>query len=235
MPTQTVALLNAAYGSDNARRNFVRDLPCDVDAYDVTDGDLPDLADVSAAVVTGSKASTYWDEPWIDDLRAWISNADDAGIPLLGICFGHQIIADALGGEVADMGEYELGYHDVEQVDDSPLFEGVDERFVAFTTHHDAVAALPPGSQRIAENEYAVQGYQRGHTFGLQFHPEFDRDTALRVTEGKDLPEAELDAALGTITDENVDTAARVKRVFENFCTYAATVTGEHGQAAADD
>jgi GMP synthase (glutamine-hydrolysing) len=233
MPTQNVVLLNAAYGSDNARRNFVRDLPCAVEDYDATEGELPAHDDVDAAVVTGSKASTYWDEPWIDDLRTWLREADDRGLPLLGICFGHQILAEALGGTVDDMGEYELGYHDVERTDDSPLFDGLDDRFVAFTTHHDEVTELPPGARLIAENDYSIQGYQRGHAFGLQFHPEFDRDTSRRVTEGKDLPDGEVDAALATITDDNVAAATAAKRVFGNFCTYAGVA--ENPERAADD
>jgi GMP synthase (glutamine-hydrolysing) len=233
MTTLTVALLNAAYNGDGARENFSRDVPADLEQYDATEGDLPDHDAVDAAVVTGSKASTYWDEPWIDALRSWLREADAREMPLFGVCFGHQIVADALGGAVDDMGEYELGYHTVDRTDESPLFDGIDEEFVAFCTHHDEVTDLPPGADLIARNECAIQGFRRGNAFGVQFHPEFDRDTAERVASGKDLPEAEVDAALATITDERVAAADRTKRVFGNFLRYAESVA--EGPAAADD
>ncbi|MDX1745672.1 MAG: hypothetical protein R3324_07020, partial [Halobacteriales archaeon] len=87
------ALLNASFTGAGSSRNFRRDLPVRVDEYDVKGGDLPPDYDIDGAVVTGSKASTYWDEAWIDGLRLWVKEADDRGVPLLGICFGHQIVA----------------------------------------------------------------------------------------------------------------------------------------------
>lgn len=233
MTALSVALLNAAYNGDATRENFSRDVPADLDYYDATDGDLPDHDDVDAAVVTGSKASAYWEEAWIDSLRSWLREADDRDLPIFGVCFGHQIVADALGGTVGDMGEYELGYHAVDRVAESPLFDGVDEEFVAFCTHHDEVTELPPGAQLTARNEYAIQGFRRGNAFGVQFHPEFDRDTAERVASGKDLPDEEVDHALATITDERVAAADRTKRVFGNFVRYAESVVER--PAAADD
>ena len=154
-------------------------------------------------------------------------------MPVFGVCFGHQIVADALGGTVEDMGEYELGYHAVERTAASPLFDGLDDEFVAFCTHHDEVTELPPGAELIARNDWAVQGFSRGNAFGVQFHPEYDRATSERVAGGKDSPEAQTDAALATITDENVAAADRTKRVFENFLRHAESVTP--ARTAADD
>ncbi|MFB6170314.1 MAG: type 1 glutamine amidotransferase [Haloarculaceae archaeon] len=230
-----VALL-VTFTGDGSPDNFHRDIPADLETYWTADGELPDFDDVDAAVVTGSGASAYWDEEWIHDLREWLAEADERGMPLFGVCFGHQILAAALGGEVGDMGEYELGYATVTHTGTSPLFEGIDREFTAFATHHDEVTALPPGAEAIAENEWANHGYRRGHAFGVQFHPEFDRDTALRVIDMKELPDAELDAARATVTDENVAAAQRAKRVFDNFCRYAAEATGTRAPTApADD
>jgi GMP synthase (glutamine-hydrolysing) len=225
-----VALLNAAYNGDGAWENFSRDVPVKLTNYNAVEGKLPDHDTVDAAIVTGSKASTYWDEQWIDELEAWLREADDRGIALLGVCFGHQIMAQAIGGKVEDMEEYELGYHEVRRIDDSPLFDGLGERFTVFCTHHDAVTAIPPGAEVHAETDAAVQAYRRKDSFGVQFHPEFDRATAERVIDGKELPEERIADANATVTEENITAAEDAKRLFENFVSYAASRT-----VAADD
>lgn len=221
------ALLIATEASDAAIENFGREVPIDLDAYDAKAGELPDKEAIDGAVITGSRASSYWDDPWIDDLRVWLRDAYQDGIPLLGVCFGHQILAEALGGTVSDMGGYELGYHEIERREDSPLFEGLDDTFTAFATHHDVVTDLPPGATLTAENEYGVQGYRLGHAFGVQFHPEFDRETAVDLIGDKDLPPETIEAARATVTDENVAAAEQVKVIFENFCSYVDKVTPE--------
>jgi GMP synthase (glutamine-hydrolysing) len=215
-----LVLLIATEASKEARENFGREVSVDLDPYDATERELPDPEAVDGAIITGSRASTYWDEPWIDDLRTWLRNADEAGIPLLGVCFGHQILAEALGGTVADMGEYELGYREIERREDCPLFEEVPEHSTVFATHHDAVTDLPPGASLTAENEYGIHGYRRDHAFGVQFHPEFDRETAVDLIEDKDLPTETIEAARTTVTDENVAAAKQVTVVLENFCDF---------------
>jgi GMP synthase (glutamine-hydrolysing) len=228
-----LALLIAAEEGEATRDNFGRDVPRDLEEYDATERELPEPTAVDGALITGSRASTYWEDPWIDDLREWVSEADDAGVPVLGVCFGHQIVAEALGGTVVDMGHYELGYHEIERRADSPLFEGVDDRFTAFTTHHDAVSELPPDADLTAENEYGIQGFQRGHTFGVQFHPEFDRETAVDLIGDKDVSDETIEAAYATVTDGNVAAADRVKVVFENFSALVDRVAED--SIAADD
>lgn len=227
MTNLRVALVNAAYNGEGTWENFNRDVPVELTNYNAVDGELPDHDTVDAVIVTGSKASAYWEEPWIEELEAWLREADDRGLSLLGVCFGHQIVAQALGGDVGDMEEYELGYHEVECTGDSPLFDGLGERFTVFCTHHDEVTALPPGAEAHAETDAAVQAYRRGESFGVQFHPEFDRATAERVIDGKELPPERIAAANATVTDENVAAAKRAKRLFENFVSHAAsTATG---------
>jgi len=218
-----VALLNAAHKAENNRRNFRRELDADLVEYHVVEGDLPESADFDAAVVTGSRASAYWDEPWISSLKDWIRRADDADLPMLGVCFGHQVIADALDGDVEAMEEYEIGYRTVRHDGDSRLLAGVDEEFTAFTTHSDRVAALPPGAERFAENEYGVHGFRRGTVFAVQFHPEYDRETAAEVTREKEgqLTDERIEAVLADVTEENEAAACEPKRLFENFLRYA--------------
>ena len=168
MARPRIALLNAAHEPGPTRQNFRREVDADLVEYHLPGGDRPETFDVDAAIVTGSRASVYWDEPWIEEAAGWTREAVDRGMPFLGICFGHQFLADVLGGTVADMGEYEIGYREVERTADSPLFEGLDERFTVFTTHSDRVVDLPPGADLLAENDYGIHGFRKGGVFGVQ-------------------------------------------------------------------
>jgi GMP synthase (glutamine-hydrolysing) len=219
-----IAFLNAAHEGENTRRNFRRELDADLVEFDVTSGHLPGGFEFDGAVVSGSRSSVYWDEPWIPQVKTWVERAAETGMPMLGVCYGHQLLADALGGEVRDMGEYEIGYREITHSGDSRLFEGIDERFVAFTTHSDEVVELPPGAESIAENEYGNHGFRKGDVFGVQFHPEYDAATAEEVTRGKDLPDERIEAVLDGINDENYDAACEAKVVFENFLDHVRDV-----------
>jgi GMP synthase (glutamine-hydrolysing) len=224
MARPRLALLDASHGADHTRRNFRRELAADLVEFDVTAGNLPPGFDYDGVVVTGSKASVYWDEPWIDGLLDWLRSAADRDLPVLGICFGHQALAAALGGRVAAMDDVELGYREVDRGDD-PLFEGLDDPFVAFETHSDSVVELPPGATLIAENDRGVQGFRHGDRWGVQFHPEYDRSSAETVARGKDLPDARIEAALETIDADAYAAACRTKRLFENFTATVAART----------
>ena len=216
-----IALLNAAHDGEHTRRNFRREVDADLVEYHVTEGELPETFAFDACIVTGSRASVYWDEPWIADVKEWVGDAIDRGMPVFGVCWGHQLLADVLGGTVEDMGEYEIGYRTVEHSGDSPLFEGIDEEFTVFTTHSDRIAALPPGADCIAENDYGIHGFRKGTVFAVQFHPEYDMATAEKVTKGKDQLTAQRgQQVLDGITDENYAAACEAKTLFENFTQF---------------
>lgn len=213
-----VALLNAAYKATATRQNFHRDIDAELVEYDVTAGEFPEWTDFDACVLTGSSASVYWEDQWIADLASWVEQAIDDGTPVLGICFGHQLLADVLVGAVEDMGEYEIGYRSIERVGDTPLFDGIRREFTAFTTHSDHVVRLPPGAELLAENDYGVHGFRKGDVYGLQFHPEYDQAMAERVTRSKDgLAASTRREVLAGITDENYTASLEAKRVFDNF------------------
>lgn len=216
-----IALLNAAHDGYDTRRNFRREVDADLVEYHAPERELPDTLVFDACIVTGSRASVYWDEPWIGDLKAWVGEAIERGVPCLGVCFGHQLLADVLGGAVEDMGEYEIGYRTVQHSGESMLFEGIDTEFTAFTTHSDRVARLPPGAERIAENDYGIHGFRKGHVFAVQFHPEYDMEAAELVTRGKDgLGDERIQRVLSDITEENYSVACEAKTLFENFTGY---------------
>ncbi|WP_121741438.1 type 1 glutamine amidotransferase [Natronorubrum halophilum] len=217
-----IALLNAAHERDTTRENFERELEAEFVEFHCPSNELPETFEFDACVVTGSSASVYWDEAWIGALKAWVGEAVEAGLPFLGVCYGHQLLADVLGGRVEDMGEYEIGYRTVEHDGANRLLTGVDDRFTAFTTHSDRVAEAPPGATVFARNEYGIHGFQRERVFAVQFHPEYDATTAERVTAGKDgeLEAARIRAVLEGIDAESYEAACEAKRLFDNFTEF---------------
>ncbi|MFC7134660.1 MULTISPECIES: type 1 glutamine amidotransferase [Salinibaculum] len=232
-----IALLNAAHDPEDTRRNFRRELDADLVEFHCPSRDLPETFQFDACVVTGSRASVYWDEPWIGELKSWVGDAIETGLPMLGVCYGHQLLADVLGGSVEDMGEYEIGYRSVEHDGENDLLAGVDGDFTVFTTHSDRVTEAPPGATVFARNDYGIHGFRKGHVFSVQFHPEYDMETAETVTTGKDLPDERIQRVLDGITAENYDAACEAKQLFDNFTDYVRRHArdGDASAVSADD
>ncbi|ERH10127.1 MAG: GMP synthase - glutamine amidotransferase domain protein [halophilic archaeon J07HX64] len=220
-----IALLNASYDPVETRRNFRRELDADLVEYHTPSGEIPETVAFDACVVTGSRASVYWEEPWIDDLKSWVTGAIGSGLPALGVCFGHQLLADVVGGTVEDIGDYELGYRTVRRRDGTTLLAGVDEEFTAFTTHSDRVSDLPEDARLLAANDYGVQGFRANNVFGVQFHPEYDTTTAESVTRnylgnGREVEDERVKQVLAGIDDENYAAACKTKQLFDSFTQY---------------
>ena len=237
MSRPRIALLVAAHEDHHTTRNFRREVDADLVEYHVPGGQLPETYDFDGAIVTGSRASVYWDEAWIPKLKSWVGEAVEREVPHLGVCYGHQLLADVLGGTVEDMGEYEIGYRTVEHDGSSRLLSGVESEFTVFTTHSDAVTEVPPGAEVFAENDYGVHGFRKGPVWTVQFHPEYDLETAERVTRGKDLPEERIEDILAGVTPENYDAACGAKRLFDNFVDIVAerAEADASPRSAADD
>jgi GMP synthase (glutamine-hydrolysing) len=223
-----IAVLDASIGDTPAERNLRRELDAEVDVFKLSEGVFPPAVSTrdwryDGVVVSGSQTSVYDDHDWIHEATEWVRRAHAADVPMLGICWGHQFLAQALGGRVVDMGEYELGYREVDRVGEDPLFEDVPERFTSFETHSDRVAELPPGAKALARNDVGLQAFRVGSAWGVQFHPEYDRQTAEWVIEGKDLPDDRTELLLEKVTEETAAAAEAATRVFDNFVEFAAT------------
>lgn len=146
----------------------------------VQDGDaLPSREGFSAVIVTGSAAMVTDRADWSEASAVWLREAAQAGMPILGICYGHQLLAHALGGEVADnpagreMGTIDLQLHDAAQ--DDVLFGGLPGQFAAQATHLQTVLRAPEGATVLARSVHdACHAFRWGESaWGVQFHPEF--------------------------------------------------------------
>jgi GMP synthase-like glutamine amidotransferase len=124
----------------------------------------PDPRAADAVVALGSDRSVHASkDPWIADQVGFLRAAHEAGVPVLGICFGGQALAAALGATVSRAAETEIGWIDVEGDD------GYGGRW--FTWHED-VFDLPPGATELARAASGLQAFAVGASVGLQFHPE---------------------------------------------------------------
>ena len=141
---------------------------------------LPDAHEHAGVMVTGSGAMVTDRADWSERSAEWLRDAAHAGLPLFGICYGHQLLAHALGGRV----DYnprgrEMGTVPVSTLADAsvdPLFAGLGQAFAAHTTHLQTVLAPPPQASVLARSERDdCQAFRWGEAaWGVQFHPEFN-------------------------------------------------------------
>lgn len=166
--------------------------PGEVEIVAVAEGAaLPDPAAPAGVVVTGSSAMVSAREPWSERTAAWLADAARAGTAVLGICYGHQLLAHGLGGRVGpnprgrEIGTIRLRVAPEARRD--PLLGGLPEQALAHTTHLEAVLELPPGARRLAASDVDPnQAFAVGpRAWGVQFHPEFDADVMRGYLEGR--------------------------------------------------
>lgn len=107
-------------------------------------------------------------DPWIAREVAFLRAAHDAGVPVLGICFGAQAICAALGGRIERMGSSEIGWFTVDSADEDAVPVG------PWLEFHEDRCLLPAAATVLARNDAAVQAFRIGRHFAVQFHPEVD-------------------------------------------------------------
>lgn len=199
--------------------------------YPVIDDVLPERVDEADGwLVTGSRFGVYDEAPWIRRLEAFLREVLAARVPVVGICFGHQILASALGAKVEKAAAgWGAGPHGYDILERPAWLEGAAERFTLNAMHQDQVLSLPPGARLVASSDFCpYAGLAYGdHAISFQAHPEFDnayeRDlVALR--RGDLIPEAVADPALAAIDDAaEAPDAANAARWIRHFFAHAGT------------
>src|SRR5947209_4833485 len=147
----------------------------EIESFDVEAGQLPgDATAHSAYLITGSPAGVYEPLPWIEPLMQFIRTADHA--KMIGVCFGHQVMAQALGGDVIKSPKgWAAGLNHYEVVHAQPWMNG--ERQIAVpASHQDQVVVQPPNTDVVAASgftPFAALAWRERPAISFQFHPEF--------------------------------------------------------------
>lgn len=149
-----------------------------VNAY--ADAALPDINSIAGMVVTGSPAMVTDKAPWSERCAEYMKDAVGLSVPVLGICYGHQLLAHGCGGTVGYHPQgREIGTVVVDKkaaAAQDRLFGAMPERFLGHTTHSQSVLRLPDAAVLLASSTHdAHQAFRIGeNAWGVQFHPEFD-------------------------------------------------------------
>lgn len=207
-PTAPEALLGDVFaesGFDIATFEVIGADRVDDPAIDVT---FPDPTGFDVIVALGSRWAVYDDRlPWVGAEEEMLRRGLDAGVGVLGVCFGGQLLARALGGTVSRSGAPEIGWAEVRSADPALVPGGP-----WFQWHFD-LFTVPPAATLVAENDCAPQAFVQGRAMGLQFHPEVDPDLLevwIAADTGGDIAGLGLDAdELRSQTAARADDAAR--------------------------
>ena len=171
--------------------------------YDVPRGVLPaDPAECDAYIVTGAAAGVYDPDPWIGELMGFLRAAKGKA-KLVGVCFGHQAMAQAFGGQVIKSPKgWGIGLHRYETREGRPWMDG--GAFALSASHQDQVVELPADARVVAGSDFCPNGMLEydGGAISCQLHPEFAPDYSTALIEGRRgirFPEAQADAAIESL------------------------------------
>ena len=224
MPRQVLFLYNDPSAPEALMGEVFAESGFDIDTFEVVPADraedpaldvtFPDPLDYDAIVPLGARWAVYDDrlaDRWVAGEIAMVQRALSAGLGVLGVCFGGQLLARALGGTVASSPLPEVGWHEVSSSRPDLAPGGM-----WFQWHFDRLTA-PPGAIEIARSERATQAFVSGRALGLQFHPEVDAALVERWIDedgGADLARVGLDPDdLRAETAAHLDDAVRRLRL----------------------
>lgn len=176
---------------------------------DVETGALPAVSSFDGLLVTGSPAGVYEGHDWIAPAEALIREAAKAGKPQIGVCFGHQLMAQAFGGKVekSDKG-WGVGLHRYRLVEPRDWMTPSLREFACAVSHQDQVVEAPKGARVLAGSDFCPLGfleYEQGPAMSMQPHPEFAHDyaEALMRLRRERIPEGRVDDGLSSLKQKS--------------------------------
>ncbi len=215
-----IGLLQTGHAPDEMKRDLgdyddlfiqlLADQGLEMVVWRVVDGEIPtDIHACEGWLITGSRHGVYEDHPWIPPLEQFIRDCYAAAVPVVGICFGHQIIAQALGGKVE---KFKGGWAAGRQIYD---WQG--EKIALNAWHQDQVVEAPKGATVLASNEFCANAallYDK-RAFSVQPHPEYSSkalDYLLRLRAPGVVP-ADRIAAANDNLDKPLDNTLMARRI----------------------
>jgi GMP synthase-like glutamine amidotransferase len=187
------------------------------------DGPLPPVDGADHLVMLGAISAVYDpDVSWIEPELRWLRAADEAGVPVLGICYGAQELCTIFGGRVSSAGRKEIGWHLIDSVEPDLIPAG------PWLEFHGDRCEPPAHATILAGNEFGVQAFSVGRHLGVQFHPEVDgAQLRLWLEAGgrRDVIEAGLDPAqfLARTIAEESGARARADRLVDSALRLASS------------
>ena len=158
-----------------------QDSDIEISVYDLIADQFPvDLTACDAYIITGSKFGVYDDVSWIKKAKQLVKHLYAANVPTIGICFGHQLIAESLGGKVIKAEDKGRGLGvQTWEIKSAPKWMGKlsSDSFSLNACHQDQVIEMPAESELLVGSEFCpIAGFQTGSMLGIQGHPEFDQN-----------------------------------------------------------
>ena len=186
---------------------------------------FPAIADLSGIIIGGSEYMlSTGDDRWVGHLKAYVTKAAEKNIPLLGICFGHQLLAQVFGSEVRPRRQREFGKVKVtlsQAGSKDKLFHGIDTPFEVLMSHNEVVDNLTNGMRSLAFNDFNPnQAIGIGdHIRGVQFHPEFSKNVMEAIWHKRKSEMDKENLNVKAIKENLADTPA-AKNVLDNFIKF---------------
>lgn len=187
---------------------------------------LPDPETVLGAVITGAHCMVTDRLEWSEETAAWIRALHALSVPMLGVCYGHQLIADALGGKAGfhpagiEVGTAEITLTDA--ASDDPLFAKMPRTFPAHVAHSQSAVSLPPDAVLLATGTHEPHhSFRAGkHAWGVQFHPDFTAELTREYVKrsGKKLAERGLTVEEALVTVCETPDSETLLRRFAEYC-----------------
>lgn len=198
------AALAARYGTYPDMFRAILDPALEIEVFDVQAGALPGPMAFDGALITGSAAGVYEDAPWIAALLDWI-RAARGRTRLVGVCFGHQAMAHALGGRTEKSARgWGVGLHRYDVVAREPWMTAAADSVAIPVSHQDQVVEKPADARVFLSSAFTpFAGLAWGDdAISVQCHPEFPPAYAADLTDGRRgrIPDDRIEAALASLT-----------------------------------